>query len=244
MILAYKAVAGVVGPLSRVLLPCRCEGLENVPRKGAAILASNHESAIDPVVLVAAVRRTVHFLGKKEFFGNPVTSALFTNFLGPHFPVDRFQPGSNAQALEDAAAALRAGLAVGVYPEGTRGGESGSVVGRGNTGVARLALATGAPVIPIALRGADAVFGNEGGLFKRWNPRATCLQRFGEPVDLSAWAERADDPEAWREATDAIMTRIAQLRGESYDPSAAPNHMRDRYGEPAGAGRDDPSESA
>ncbi len=236
MSLAYKALASVVGPTSKVLFPCKSEGLENVPRKGPAILASNHESAIDPVVLVAAAKRTVHFLGKKEFFGNPVTSLLFTNFLGPHFPVNRFEPGSNAKALADAAAALRRGLVVGIYPEGTRGGEGGSVVGRGNTGVARLALQTGAPVIPVGLSGADAVYGNKGNPLARWNPRARCVQRFGEPVDLSPWQDRPDDPQAWREATDLIMTRIAALRGEAYDPEAAPDHMRRRYSRDSDAG--------
>ncbi len=232
MILAYKIVGANVAFVSRRLFPCKVEGVENVPRKGPLILASNHESAIDPVILYTAVGRTIHFLGKKEFFGNPVTAALFTNFLGPHFPVDRFTPGSNAKALADAEAALGRGLAIGVYPEGTRGGEAGSAVGRGNTGVARLALATGAPVVPVGLKGADQLYGNRGSFLKRWNRKAACVQRFGAPLDLTPWAGRADDPIAWREVTDLIMTRIAELRGEAYDPAAAPNHMKRRYGDP------------
>lgn len=224
------AFVKVVGPLARTLLPCRSTGLEHVPRSGPVIFASSHQSLVDPVILVAALRRPVHFLGKVEFLDYPVVGRIFRGPLGPHFAVGRWEGQSdrNQAALDGARRLLESGGALGIYPEGSRA--EGGGVGRGHTGVARLALATGAPVVPVGVAGAEDMVANRGPVLRRWRPRARCQQHFGPPVDLGEWQGRAEDPAAWREATDAIMAAIAQLKGEQYDAREAPNHLERRYG--------------
>jgi putative phosphoserine phosphatase/1-acylglycerol-3-phosphate O-acyltransferase len=192
-------------PYARFVL----EGLERVPGEGPVLLAANHRSYFDVVALalvVARLGRPARFLAKQELFDAPVVGPLARALGG--IPVDR--RGDPAAALEPARRALEAGEIVVVTPEGTipRGRAFYDPVLRGKTGCARLAAATGAPVVPVGLFGTEAVWPRSARL-----PRVTQVLdpplvqvKVGRPLRLAAEARR--DPEA---ATARLMAAISRL---------------------------------
>lgn len=193
----------VVGPFLRRTFRPWVTGRENVPKKGAAILASNHLSFIDSIAIPVAAPRPVHFLAKSSYFDKWASRQFFTA-IGA-IAVKRGAGQAALDALDQQRRILDDGRAVALYPEGTR-----SLDGRlykGRTGVAFLALQTGAPVVPVGLIGTDKVM-PVGARMPSLSERITV--RFGEPLDLSRHGA-ATSGRARRLATDEIMASIHAL---------------------------------
>ncbi|MFG6443749.1 lysophospholipid acyltransferase family protein [Microbacterium sp. P07] len=196
----------VVAPLARMIYRPRIEGRSNVPRTGPVIFASNHLSFIDSIAIPVAAPRPVHFLAKSSYFEKWASREFFTA-IGA-IAVKRGAGQAALDALDLQRQLLDDGRAVALYPEGTR-----SLDGRlykGRTGVAFLALQTGAPVVPVGLVGTDVVM-PVGARFPSMSERITV--RFGEPLDLSRHGA-ATSGRARRLATDEIMTAIHALSGQ------------------------------
>ena len=140
-------------PFYRLLYPVRVEGAEHIPTDGPAILAANHISFFDTVVLMFSMDRGTRFIGKAEYMDSWKTRHLFPA-LGM-IPIDRGTGREALAALNTGANALRRGELLAIYPEGTRSRDG--CLHRGHTGVAELALMTGAPIIPIGLVGTDRI---------------------------------------------------------------------------------------
>lgn len=193
-------------------------GVEHIPRKGAAIIASNHLSALDHVVLPAVTRRVIYNIGKKEHFEKKFKGWFMRN-VGV-IPLDR---GAGDQgALEQAKEVLARGDLFCIYPEGTR-----SLDGRlykGRTGVARLALEMRVPVIPVAMVGTfEAKPKGHKGIAKGVDTYAVV----GEPLDFERYWGMHGDRDVCREVTDIVMEAIRELSGQEYVYEYAPNPVYD-----------------
>lgn len=202
----------VITPLARIIYRPRVEGSAAVPKAGPVIFASNHLSFIDSIVIPVAAPRPVHFLAKSSYFDGAgfsgwVSRQFFTS-IGA-IPVKRGAGQAALEALDQQRQLLDEGKAVALYPEGTR-----SLDGRlykGRTGVAFLALQTGAPVVPVGLIGTDAVM-PVGAKMPSRGKRVTV--RFGAPLDLAHHGS-AQSGRARRGATDDIMSAIHALSGQN-----------------------------
>ncbi|GAA2989884.1 1-acyl-sn-glycerol-3-phosphate acyltransferase [Microbacterium terrae] len=202
----YALGRGLITPLARVIYRPRIEGKAGVPRTGPVIFASNHLSFIDSIAIPVAAPRPVHFLAKSSYFDKPVSRWFFTA-IGA-IPVNRGAGQAALDALDQQRVLLDEGSAVALYPEGTR-----SLDGRlykGRTGVAFLALQTGAPVVPVGLVGTDKVM-PVGAKMPSLRHRITV--KFGAPLDLSHHGP-AESGRARRHATDEIMAAIHALSGQ------------------------------
>lgn len=196
----------LLAPLARAVYRPRVEGRANVPRTGPVIFASNHLSFIDSIAIPVAAPRPVHFLAKSSYFEGWASRQFFTA-IGA-IAVQRGAGQAALDALDQQRRLLEDGRAVALYPEGTR-----SLDGRlykGRTGVAFLALQTGARVVPVGLIGTDKVM-PVGAKFPSVSERITV--RFGEPLDLSSHGP-AESGRARRAATDEIMAAIHALSGQ------------------------------
>ncbi len=190
-------------PLLEVLYRAHISGLEHVPADGPVILSANHLSFFDTPALMLASPRPVVFLGKAEYMDHWRTRHLFPA-LGM-VPIRREAGRSSMAALETASELLRDGRAVGIYPEGTRSRDG--LLHKGHTGVAHLALRTGAPILPIGLIGTPAIQ-PIGTVLPR--PRGSLQVHFGEPVRPEDY--RAGGARRRRQAiTDDVMAAIAAL---------------------------------
>src|SRR5215469_14152085 len=144
--MAYWALKIVMTPILWVIFRVHAEGTSNIPRRGPVILASNHQSFIDSIFLPLAVHRRVTFVAKAEYFESWKT-AWFFRAVGM-IPLKRDGGSASERALAAAKDVLRGGGVLGIYPEGTRSPDGRLY--KGHTGVARLSLQTGAPVVPVA----------------------------------------------------------------------------------------------
>jgi 1-acyl-sn-glycerol-3-phosphate acyltransferase len=190
------------------------EGREHIPATGPLIVASNHLSFIDSIVIPLAVPRRVAFLAKAEYFeGRSLASLPRRAFFRTYgaVPVERDQQRNAQASLDLAADLLSRGDAFGIYPEGTRS-RDGRLY-RGRTGVGWLALKTSAPVLPVGLAGTERVQ-PIGARIPRVH-RVTI--RFGPPVDPADYAHLPPG-RARREITDEVMDRIAGLSGQQRAP--------------------------
>jgi 1-acyl-sn-glycerol-3-phosphate acyltransferase len=202
-----------IGPVLRLVFRPHTEGAENVPEEGPAILASNHLSYADWLFMPLTLQRRVTFVAKAEYFTSPGIKGWFQKkfFSGAgQVPIDRSSGGAAEGALQAAKRILGEGDLFGIYPEGTRS-HDGRLY-RGKTGVARLALETKVPVIPVAVLGTDAIAppGKKFGSFTR--PRV----RFGKPLDFSRYEGLENDRYILRSITDEIMYEIMRLSGQEY----------------------------
>ncbi|SDM69394.1 1-acyl-sn-glycerol-3-phosphate acyltransferase [Nocardioides szechwanensis] len=202
-----------LGPLLRVVFRPQVEGSQHVPEEGAAILASNHLSYADWLFMPLTLARRVTFVAKAEYFTTPGIKGWFQKqfFSGAgQVPIDRTSGSAAEGALSSAKRILGEGDLFGIYPEGTRS-HDGRLY-RGKTGVARLALETGVPVIPVAVVGTDVVAppGKTFGSFTR------PVVRFGKPLDFSRYAGLENDRFILRAITDEIMYEIMRLSGQEY----------------------------
>ncbi|UUW90879.1 lysophospholipid acyltransferase family protein [Pimelobacter simplex] len=216
----YEVLHTVVPPLARAAWRPRIEGIENVPLTGPVLLASNHLSFADSVVIPIVAPRKVVFLAKAEYFTGSglrgrLSKAWFEG-LGM-VPVDRTDTRAALNSLDVALDVLGRGDAFGIYPEGTRS-RDGRLY-RGRTGVAQLALTAGVPVVPVGLVGTADLQPVDA----RWPRLAKVTVRFGTPLDFTGRFEGVAPGRARREATDEIMTAIQGLTGQ--EPAGVYNDL-------------------
>ncbi len=203
----------LVGPWLRLAFRPWTKGVENVPTSGPAILASNHLAVIDSFVLPLVLDRQVQFLGKSDYFtGGGVRGRLVAGFMRGvgTIPVDRSGGKASEAALNTGLRVLNDGDLFGIYPEGTRSPDGRLY--RGKTGVARLALESGAPVIPVAMVGTDVAQP-----LGRSIPKPMPIGMvFGEPLDFSRYRGMEGDRFVLRSVTDEIMYAILRLSEQEY----------------------------
>jgi 1-acyl-sn-glycerol-3-phosphate acyltransferase len=203
----------LLGPWLRLIFRPIVEGREHIPAEGPAILASNHLSFSDSIFMPLMVKRRVTFVAKQEYFtGKGLKGWLIKMFFvgTGTIPVDRSGGRAAQAAIETGLRVLREGSLFGIYPEGTRSPDGRLY--RGKTGVARLALESGAPVIPVVMLNADEI-----------QPPGTIMPkikrvriRFGAPMDFSRYQGMAGDRFIERAVTDEIMYELMELSGREY----------------------------
>jgi 1-acyl-sn-glycerol-3-phosphate acyltransferase len=207
----YGVLHRIVPPLLRAIWRPHVIGLENLPRSGPLILASNHQSFIDSVVIPAVTPRPVNFLAKSDYFeGRGIKGRLVKEWFVTFgaLPVDRDDSRAAIASLDTALGVLSAGGAFGIYPEGTRS-RDGRLY-RGRTGVAQLALTSGAPIVPVGLIDTDRL--QPVGSNRPRLVRVTV--KFGEPIDVRGRYDGVPPGKARREITDTVMDAIAKLTGQ------------------------------
>jgi 1-acyl-sn-glycerol-3-phosphate acyltransferase len=207
----YALVRLLVTPLYHVLWRVHVEGGEHLPRRGAAIIAANHLSFFDSVVLIMATRRTLSFVGKAEYLDSWKTRRLLPA-LGM-IPVDRTDGRRALLALNLATRILRAGGMFAIYPEGTRSRDGKLHVG--HTGAAYLSIATGARIVPTGLVGTDEIQ-RPGTRVPR--PFRPVIVRFGAAIDPATYA--GGRRQRRRLLTDDLMSAIHSLSGQDYGTGA------------------------
>jgi 1-acyl-sn-glycerol-3-phosphate acyltransferase len=213
----YAVLKVLVTRLTLSIWRPRIEGLEHLPAKGPVILASNHLSFIDSLLIPMISPRRVAFLAKAEYWTTPGFKGRFMKgfFTGiGAVPVRRGEARASQEALDTALEVVTQGVAFGIYPEGTR-----SLDGRlyrARVGVGWLALKSGAPVVPVGIIGTNEVLpvGSKVPRFKR------ITVRFGEPilpaeVDFPG-AAVAENSRARRAVADAVLEAIGKLSGQEY----------------------------
>jgi 1-acyl-sn-glycerol-3-phosphate acyltransferase len=207
----YGVLHRIVPPLLRAVWRPHVNGLEHVPRTGPLILASNHQSFIDSVVIPAVTPRPVSFLAKSDYFeGHGIKGRLVKAWFEMFgaLPVDRDDSKAALASLDTALSVLADGGAFGIYPEGTRS-RDGRLY-RGRTGVAQLALTSGAPIVPIGLLDTDQL--QPVGSNRPRLVRVTVT--FGEPIDVRGQYDGVPPGRARRDITDRVMTEIQKLTGQ------------------------------
>lgn len=203
----------LLGPWLRILFRPSVEGREHVPDEGPAIIASNHLSFSDSIFMPLMVKRKVTFVAKAEYFTGRGLKGFLVRmfFVGTGtIPVDRSGGRAAQAAIETGLRILREGRLFGIYPEGTRSPDGRLY--RGKTGVARLALESGAPVIPVVMLNADEIQPPGKIIPKIKRVRI----RFGPPMDFSRYRGMAGDRFVERAVTDEIMYALMELSGREY----------------------------
>jgi len=201
--LFYRFTKLVFGLILLVWTRKQVVGLENVPRRGPLILASNHVNLLDPPLLAILMPRRIVYMGKVELWETPIIGPLYT--LAGFIPVQRF--GADLAALRKAEKALRQNQVLGMFPEGTRSRKPG--LGKGQPGTAMIGLRSGAPIVPVA------VSGTEGVAVPRSFFRITRVRVvFGKPFELPKG--RRLNAELVEQCTERIMKEIAVLLPEEY----------------------------
>jgi 1-acyl-sn-glycerol-3-phosphate acyltransferase len=202
-----------VGPAVWLIFRPRVEGRQHIPRHGAAIIASNHLSFSDSIFMPLMVPRRVTFVAKQEYFtGTGLKGWLIRMFFVNTgcIPVDRSGGRAAQAAIDTGLRVLREGKLFGIYPEGTRSPDGRLY--RGKTGVARMALTVGVPVIPVAMLNSDVIQPTGRVLPRIMRARI----RFGPPMDFARYAGRAGDRLVERAVTDEIMYELMTLSGREY----------------------------
>jgi 1-acyl-sn-glycerol-3-phosphate acyltransferase len=202
-----------LGPLLRVFFRPWVTGLENVPPRGGAILASNHLSFSDSFFLPLVLPRRITFLAKADYFtGRGIKGRLTAGFFRGvgQVPIDRSGGKASDAAIDTGLRILRTGELLGIYPEGTRSPDGRLY--RGKTGVARMALESGVPVLPVAMIDTHKV-----------QPIGSRMPRIGrvgvvigKPLDFSRYEGMANDRFVQRSVTDEIMYELMRLSGQEY----------------------------
>jgi len=207
----WRVGLAVLGPPLRLLFRLRCTGLERVPRHGPAVLAANHLSALDGIFLAYVVGsergRTTRYLVAAEFFERRLHGFWLRIFR--QIPIRRGE--GDAGALDEAVATVRSGAIAGIFPEGRVNPQPEASPMRGRTGVARIALAAAAPVVPVGIWGTQARW-PRGGLTLRRPFRPAVALSFGEPIEPKGDPASQADVDVF---TDLVMTGIAKQVAEA-----------------------------
>ncbi|MFJ2115399.1 MULTISPECIES: lysophospholipid acyltransferase family protein [unclassified Streptomyces] len=197
----------------RLMFRTRVEGAENIPGSGPVILAGNHLTFIDSMILVMVCDRQAFFIGKDEYVtGKGLKGRLMAWFFtgSGMIPVDRDGGRGGVAALMTGRRVLEDGKVFAIYPEGTRSPDGRLY--RGRTGIARLTLMTGAPVVPFAMIGTDKLQPTGAGM-----PRSGKVTvRFGKPMEFSRYEGMDRDRYVLRAVTDSVMTEVMELSGQEY----------------------------
>ncbi|CAN5727247.1 lysophospholipid acyltransferase family protein [soil metagenome] len=205
----YSVARAVLSPIFKFNWRVRTEGLEHLPASGAAILCPNHTSVLDSFFLPLVLPRRITYVGKAEYMDD-----WKTKYVSPAMgmiPIDRGGGSASERALKAATRVLERGELFGIYPEGTR--SRNGVLHRGHTGPARLALRTGAPIIPVGLKGTRDIQPPEARFPKPFMP---CTVRLGRPIDVTRYEGRANDRLVLRQIIDEVMYEIRALSGQEY----------------------------
>lgn len=215
---AYKICAWIIIPVLRCVSRHEWSGVENIPKAGPVIIASNHISYSDVLFLTEFLYlngRAPRYIGKNSLFEIPIIGRIL--YAAEQIPVKRESQDASS-ALDHALATLTAGHMVGVYPEGTLTRDENLWPMVAKTGIARLAILTQAPVIPVAAWGPQRVLPPYSRRVHFW-PRSKVIYRAGPAVDLSHWYGKIEDPQALIEATAKVMRTLTEMlqeiRGES-----------------------------
>lgn len=203
----------VIGPWLWLYNRPFARGLDKIPAEGPVVLASNHLAVMDSLYFPLLSKRQLTFLAKKEYFTSPGFSGAvqkwFFSSVG-QVPIDRDNKSSQDAALHTALKVLAKGDPLGMYPEGTRSPDGRMY--RGKTGMARIALESGAPVYPVAM--IDTEKANVAG---SWLLRPHCVGVIvGDPIDPADFADAGDDYARARALTDHTMEKLAELSGQEY----------------------------
>ncbi len=196
-------------PVFSALWRFHVEGKEHLPATGPAIMCPNHVSVIDSFVLPHVLDRRITYVGKAEYLDDWKTRRLFPA-LGM-IPIDRSGGDAAQAALDTAARVLEKGELFGIYPEGTRSRDG--LLHKGKTGPARLALRTGAPIVPVGIIGTREMQPPDQPIPTPFRPVAV---RFGRPIDVASRTNGPDDHVGIRSVTDELMFAISQLSGQTY----------------------------
>jgi len=214
---AFTLCARILIPILNAISKRDWKGAENIPSSGPAIVASNHISYADVLFLSQFLflnGRAPRYIGKKSLFEIPLVGRIL--YAAEQIPVDR-ESGDASKALDHAIASLKAGHLIGVYPEGTLTRDENLWPMVAKTGIARLAILTQTPVIPVAAWGPQKVLSPYSKKLHIW-PRTKIIYRAGKPIDLSPWYGKFNDQEALVEATAHVMktltTMLEEIRGE------------------------------
>jgi 1-acyl-sn-glycerol-3-phosphate acyltransferase len=209
----WRAGVALVGPVLRLLFDLRWAGIERIPRAGPVILAANHVSALDGVVLAYLVarrgNRPTRYLVAVEFFDRRFHGFWLRTFK--QIPIRRGVGDSGA--LEEAIATVRSGTVAGIFPEGTVNPDPDGPMLRGRTGVARIAFEAGAPVIPVGIWGTQARWPRTGLTFRR-PLRPTVALAFGPPVEPHGDPSSPDDIQTF---TALVVRRIVEQAAAARD---------------------------
>jgi 1-acyl-sn-glycerol-3-phosphate acyltransferase len=235
----YPVARAVLSPLFKTLWRVRTTGVENIPTEGGAIFCPNHTSVIDSFFLPLVLPRRITYVGKAEYMDSWKTKHIFPA-LGM-IPIDRSGGSAAERALNTAARVLESGQYFGIYPEGTRARDGR--LHRGHTGPARLALRTSVPIIPVGIQGTREVQPPDAKVPK---PFKRVTISFGRPIEVTRYADRADDRLVLRQIIDEVMYEIRELSGQEYVdeyatkkaesfPTAETSHVPS-LGEPHGNG--------
>ena len=208
---AYGLLKSFLLPILTLLFRPKVTGLRNVPATGPVIIASNHLSFSDSIFMPLVVPRKVTFLAKSEYFTSPGLKGLIKKLtfiaLG-QVPVDRAGGSRSEAALLTGLSVLARGECLGIYPEGTRSPDGRLY--RGRTGVARLAMESGAPVIPVAMFNTAEIQPTGKVIPKIMRVKMV----FGEPMYFDG--KNSQSPEELRKATDQIMKKLQEMSGQEY----------------------------
>lgn len=203
----------LIGPILWILGRPRILGADNVPASGPIIVAGNHLTVVDSFFLVLVMRRRVRFVAKSEYFtGRGIKGRLICWFYtaAGQVPVDRSGEGAGEPALNAARKILADDGIWAIYPEGTRSPDGRLY--KGKTGMARVALETGAPVVPVVMFGTEK-FNPVGS--RIWRP-AKIVVKFGEPMDFSRYSEFSQHRAVVRSVTDEVMYALMSMSGQEY----------------------------
>lgn len=224
----FRVAVAVLRPFMVVFTKQRWQGAEHLPPAGGAIVCSNHISHFDPLTLAHFLYdngRIPRFFAKASLFRVPLVGLVLRS--SGQIPVYRDSQDA-VHALSAAVAAVRRGECIALYPEGTLTVDPAIWPMTGKTGAARIALMTGAPLIPVAQWGPQQVL-PRGGRFPRLLPRRTMHVVAGPSIDLTAFADREVNAQVLAEATELIMSTItallAPVRGEA-EPAVRMQRMR------------------
>ncbi|GAA3241264.1 lysophospholipid acyltransferase family protein [Streptomyces thermocoprophilus] len=209
----FAIIKAVLGPIMRLMFRPQVEGAEHVPGDGPVILAGNHLTFMDSMILPLVCDRQVFFIGKDEYVtGKGLKGRLMAWFFTGvgMIPVDRDGGRGGVAALMTGRRVLEEGKVFGIYPEGTRSPDGRLY--RGRTGIARLTLMTGAPVVPFAMIGTDKIQPSGAGIPR---PHKVTV-RFGEPMEFSRYDGMDRDRYVLRAVTDSVMAEVMRLSGQEY----------------------------
>lgn len=211
----FNTLAGLFIPALHVLARFDIIDGEKLPVEGAVVIAPNHFSNVDPAVVGAAMYklgRMPHYMAKSSLFKVPVFGWLLRN--SGQVPVERAGVVRSQDPIGAADAVVKAGHAVVVYPEGSLTRDPDLWPMRGKTGAVRMALLTGAPLIPVAHWGTQLIDPREGHLRLNPFPRKVLTIKFGDAVDLSEFSRTSMDPGTLHAATAKLMKAITALLEE------------------------------
>lgn len=209
----YRTLELTLAPALRTIFRPRITGAEHVPAAGPVIIAANHESFADQFLIPLGARRQVFYFAKAEYFNAPglrgKAMAAFFHGMG-QVPVERTDTRSAAAVIDVGLDVLGEDCALGIFPEGTRSPDGRLYKFR--TGVARLAIRSGAPVVPVGLVGSRDVLPSDS----RIPHRAPVSMHFGPPLTFGHLADQERSSRVLREATETIRHAIQELSGQEY----------------------------